>query len=832
MKRLFLLFALAFLSVSSSLAQPLSFSSRGIGGGGALFSPSINRANPDEFYVSCDMSELFHSTDYGASYTQAHFDEFTGGHYSRVNFTSTAGLLYSISYLNEVPTPVMSTDNGNTWAVLAGNPDPYEDYYSIHVDYANPDRVLISDYSAIYFSSNGGTSFTSIHSAASNAGAMVAGVFFDGNNIYVGTNDGVLVSANAGSSWSMANLTGIPSNERISSFAAGKAGGTTRFFCLTGDVSDVYVGLPGSDYWGFMQGVYTCDYGVSNWSAVMNGISSGSDFPMYVAMAENDIDQVYLAGGSSTSDPIVLKSTNAGANWNDVFLASGNQNIYTGWCGDGGDRGWGYAECPFGFDVSDTDPDVLVFSDYGFVHSSSNGGASWRQAYVNDNDGHPMNAQTPPNQTYRSIGLENTSCWQVHWMDANNVWACFSDIRGIRSTDGGQSWSFNYTGHGGNTSYRIAQAPSGNLFMATSRVHDIYQSTYLTDSRLDGNDNYGKLLYSTDNGANWSDLHVFNHPVYWITIDPNNADRAYASVIHYDGGSGVGGVYRCDNLSSLSASTWTLLPDPPRTEKHPASLVVLDDGSLVATYSGRRGSSGFTASSGTFVYDPGSGNWTDVSDPGMHYWTKDIVVDPNDASQNTWYVCVFSGWGGAPNGLGGLYKTTNRGSSWTKLTGNTLDRVTSCTFNPNDPNEVYLTTEGQGLWMSSNINDASPVFYQAATYPFRQPERVFFNPHDNNKVWVSSFGNGMKVGDLSGNAVEGAEVGQLAQVYPNPSRGLIQVESPWMDETEAVLFDAQGRKLAGFSLHKGKNRIDLGDWGNGIYFLRTPSQTVKILLQR
>ena len=117
-----------------------------------------------------------------------------------------------------------------------------------------------------------------------------------------------------------------------------------------------------------------------------------------------------------------------------------------------------------------------------------------------------------------------------------------------------------------------------------------------------------------------------------------------------------------------------------------------------------RESSGTIKKAGCFIYDPTANSWTDVTDPGMKYWTKDIVVDPNDATQNTWYVGVFSGWGGPPNGLGGLYKTTNRGTSWTKLTGSTLDRVTSCTFNPSNANQIFLTTETQGLWMSSNIN--------------------------------------------------------------------------------------------------------------------------------
>lgn len=198
-KSLFL--ALSLFCISSVYSQPNSFTPRGIGGGGALFSPSINPADPDEFYVACDMTELFHTSNFGQSYTQAHFEEFGGGHYSKVAFTNTSGLLFSLSYLNEIPTPVKSTDDGQTWNTLPGNPDPYEDYYSIHVDRANPDHILISDYSAIYYSSNGGTTFSSIHTAASGAGALVAGVLFAGNDIYIGTNDGVLTSSNAGTSW-------------------------------------------------------------------------------------------------------------------------------------------------------------------------------------------------------------------------------------------------------------------------------------------------------------------------------------------------------------------------------------------------------------------------------------------------------------------------------------------------------------------------------------------------------------------------------------------------------------------------------------------------------
>jgi hypothetical protein len=816
------------------IAQPTNFSPRGIGGGGAFFSPSICPTNTFQYYIATDMSELFNSTDFGHSYSQVHFTQFMAGHNSKVCYTSTTSLLYSIAYISDVATPVESLDNGLTWNPLAGNPDPNSDSWTIDVDYANPNRIVLSLYDQIYFSSNGGTTFTSFHTCLNNgAGNVVGGVFFDGNNIYVGTNDGVLVSTNAGGSWTTANITGLPANENIWSFTAAKVGNTTRFFCLTADVADIYVGVQGSDYWGFYRNVYKCDYGVNNWTAASTGIVLNTDYPMFIKMATNDINTVYVAGSSSNSEPNIMKTTNAGGQWNHVFNTANNQNIITGWSGQGGDRGWGYGECPFGFDVAQNNANVVLFGDYGFVHTTNDGGTTWQQAYVDPLNQHPANAPTPTHQNYNSIGLENTSCWQVNWSDANNMWACYTDIQGIRSTDAGNSWSFNYTGHNGNTSYRVAKAANGTLFMATSNIHDMYQTTRLQDAKLDSADGNGKLLYSTDNGLTWNLLHSFGHPVFWIALDPNNPNRAYASVIHYNNGTGVGGVYRCDDLNNLGSSTWTVTPTPAGTEKHPGSLNVLNDGKLVASFSGRRNSSGtFTASSGVFIYDPTANSWTNVSDPGMIYYTKDVVIDPNDATQNTWYACVWSGWGGPPNGLGGLYKSTTRGASWTKLTGNTLDRVESCTFNPANPNELYITTETQGLWMSSNINAGSPTFSLVNSYPFRQPERIFFNPYNTNEMWVSSFGNGMRVGLMTPNGVPAfSNSSNEISLYPNPASSSFTVNSN--EEKEVLtMYNMLGEIVLTKEMVKGENNIDVENFEEGVYFVKVNSLTEKILVRR
>ncbi len=736
--------------INYSYAQPTIWQPRGPGGGGSMFYPTINPANDNEFYVTCDMSQLFHSTDYGASYTQVPFTRLQTGNISTYEFTSNSNVAYCIANDGNINYAVRTTDGGNTWNAVPGNPLAGEDVYAFKADYNNPGRVILGYYGALYISNNSGVNFTLIKNAANaGAGITIAGVFFDGSNIYIGTNEGILYSDNGGGSFTTLAATGMPAAETIFSFAGAKVGTVTRFFCITANTTDVYNGIFPWEYFGFAKGVYALDAGSNIWTSKITGINIANDFVMYVSMAKNDINTVYLGGSdAATGGNLVMKTSNAGTSWSKVFLTAGNQNIKTGWSGQGGDRGWGYGESCFGISVAPNNANKVLFGDFGFVHKTSDGGITWQQAYVNAAGEHPAGAPTPPKQYYKSIGLENTTSWQVHWQDANNMFSCFSDINGIRSTDAGVSWSFDYTGHTINTMYRIAKHVSNNtMFAGTSGIHDMYQSTRLQDNILDANDAGGKIIYSANNGAAWQLLHQFNHPVFWVATDPNNANRMYASVIHYGAGAGQGGIWMTNDLNNLASSVWTKLPNPPRTEGHPAAIAVLNDGKMVCTFSGRRNAGGtFTTSSGVFIYDPVANTWADVSHADMQYWTKDIIIDATDATQNTWYVCVFSGWGGAPNGRGGLFKTTNRGASWTKLTGTQFDRVTSLTFNPALQTQAYLTTEVQGLWISNNMNAAVPTWSLVSSYPFRQPERVFFNPFNNNEIWISSFGNGLKMG--------------------------------------------------------------------------------------
>jgi hypothetical protein len=836
MRTFLLSLSISLFSLFNLFAQPYSWEPRGIGGGKAFYAPCINPNNSNEYYVSSDMSGFYHTTVFGKRYNLVDFRTIQGGVNTFVRFTKDPNLTYAIKRIGENYYPAKSTNSGYSWDSLKGNPvQVFDNIYTIFADFNNPERVVISSFTEIFFSKDSGNTFTSIYSTSDDLnGVLVAGAFFDNDNIYIGTSDGLLESTDGGSNFTMRQTPGISPGEKIISMAGAKQGNTTRLFCITAEGSNVLPGLQGDDYVDIPPlGIYSLEIGTLQWQSRTNGIDLLTDSPMFVAMAENNINIIYLAG-SSYGIPIVIKSTDGGTTWNHVFITNNNQNIYTGWCGDGGDYDWSYAECVLGIDVLRDNPNKLVITDKGFVHTSTDGGATWHEAYTEGEN--PSGDTISKGKFYISIGLENMSCWLVYMINYQFLIAACSDIKMIQSQESGQTWNFNYSGINANTVYRITgNKYNSMIYAATSNVPDLYQSTKLKDNPLDSVDTEGKIIYSTDFGATWQDLHYFGHPVFWLAIDPSDTNRMYASVVH----STEGGIYVTNDLQDSTASIWTKLPNPPRTEGHPASIEVLKDGTIVCTYSGHIVNNQFTPSSGCFFYSSASQQWTDVSQSDMYYWCKDVVIDPKN--DNNWFVCIFSGQLENAIGKGGLFQTTDRGSNWTRI--NNLDRVTSLSKTYN--NFLYLTTETDGLWLNKSFSN----FYQLQNYPFRQPERMLydylyiFQPNNNEETfWVTNYGNGLLYNVTLTNVIDTSKILNDSRIYisPNPTSDLIRITLNNIANTklQIKIYNVLGNVMRSLNcgfVESGSIPItvDVKDFPSGVYYVSaiTPAGTTTGIME-
>ncbi|MDA1018556.1 MAG: hypothetical protein O3A00_29375, partial [Planctomycetota bacterium] len=672
------------------------FVPRGISGGGALYFPSFSPHNPDEFYLATDMSQMFHSVNGGESWDFSTFNELRwSNRINGVQFTSDPLVLYALDATTpKFPTPLKSIDGGQTWlkpgAVgFASNWLSTDSAKRIYADPESSQRIIVQSSKELFFSNDGGTTFVSKIGIIGGAGLHSGGAFFDGQTIFVASNQGLLLSTDDGASFNVvSSVSGWGAGEVIYSLAGAKENGITRLYAVTVPASAA--GSINPPINTVVPGLYVIDWGQSSWTSLQSKFAPSDRFE-FVATSRYDIDTAYVAAQMPVSNfkvAAVFKTSDGGQSWINSFQVNANAgnpapngNIETGWNGLGADRN--FSATILGMAVSVNDPNTVMISDFFAAHLTTDGGTSWRQVYVPPDQDHPAGANATKGDPYSSNGLNNTTVWWIEWSDANTIFAANDDIVGQRSTDGGNTWSFNYQGLSGEN-YHIGnyQLPDPNnvgqnrsvLVASTGTGLPIYTSIGLDESA--SNPTTGKLFYSTDKGATWTMLFDFvDKQVVWSAVDPADPSTMYASASNFNGG----GIFVSRDIvaaiNSGGTATFTALNQPTRTEGHPLTVEAIGPNQIVATFSGRKPNSTqtFTDSSGVFVatINPVTNvaTWTDKSDPGMHYWTKDLVIDPNDPQR--WYVGVATAFGNVQGPwdakLPGIYMTPDAGNTWHRI---------------------------------------------------------------------------------------------------------------------------------------------------------------------
>jgi hypothetical protein len=786
---------LFWITLTDSRAQtvPTQFYPSGVSGGGYVLNVAVNPENSSQLLLGCDMMGLYRTTNKGSSWQMVPSGNFNAYRRAELQYAGSgaAQRVYGIrlhSWKSKRTGPAYSNDGGQTWQWI-GLPRPSTDgdaYYGLAVDPAgashSTQRMVVDDYRSIWCSANGGTSWTLVTEyPGPNApgypdSIRLAGAYWNGNTVYVGTSLGVYVSTANGvaGSWSSYTMAGAPTRPQtpapdapapIVDFCGAKhptTGAVTLFATFLDDVvGNDWDSRTLDDGWPYF-GLYTAlipGSGTPSWVQ-----RPGPDNIAFarVDVPSNDSRKVWAVTPFDNPPPKVCKSLDGGITWVNTFNVSNNGNITTAMQGDGSYFGWGYGGATFGLDVSDNNPNVVaICGTWSYI--TDNGGLDWNQLNVRSNTANPKNQSIPQPKSYQHNGLGVTSVNHVHWLNSNTSFVSTCDIGLQRSGDGGKTWSLDYQPNDGagsllwNNWYAMAQAPGGTrLYAAVANINDIYESERLADDKIFGT--LGAILTSADGGLLWesTSMPISNGPVVDVAVNSAQTSTIYASTVKSNFGTtppDVGGIYRSTN----QGVSWTKLASPPRTEGRAYNIKVLAANTLLATYCARTVNGAATMSSGVFYSTDGGSSWLDRSGPtgwnNLRYFTRDISVEPAAPTTN-WFVSVQShmlnSWPAAPvyDNHGGVYRTTNAGVGWIDISSSlpvdAKNSVQSVTYIPGATPLLYVTTGTAGLWVSSNPNAASPTFTKVTAFPFDRAKRVFADPYGSpGSIWVTTQGGGV-----------------------------------------------------------------------------------------
>ncbi|MCB0282133.1 MAG: T9SS type A sorting domain-containing protein [Calditrichae bacterium] len=120
--------------------------------------------------------------------------------------------------------------------------------------------------------------------------------------------------------------------------------------------------------------------------------------------------------------------------------------------------------------------------------------------------------------------------------------------------------------------------------------------------------------------------------------------------------------------------------------------------------------------------------------------TRGLVVDPDDPNFDTWYAASVGG---------GVWKTTNAGQNWTKITPEVGNLATSTIVqSKSNPDVLYIGTgegfrnvdqiDGSGIWKSEDRGVTWAQLESTANLNFQNVMRLIVNPADENIVLAAT----------------------------------------------------------------------------------------------
>lgn len=730
---------LVFLGVPGD--RPGGFQIVGPGGGGAMFHPVVNPLDSNTVLVACDMTGSYISHDGGGSWRMfnlrgvVQFFVFDPRD-KNVMYAKATGLW-------------RSEDNGESWSLVYPHPSALQ---GVKMSSDHSDEDLLAEPDPL-----GDISAMAIDPADSKQFYVAAGKRADGKFGLYSTRDG-------GGAWTkLEDLPGFalkvtvdpfsPASKRRlvisgSDFIRVRTASTSRDVALPEGkkISDVSVGFvekgePVIYAIAGESGFFTGDLGV-NWRAInlgargveMRAIATSLRQPKIAYVSYRNLKQ------EGVSYMGVAKTSDAGGQWSLVWKEEITQvpkvsaNIHDAWITERFGSDWG--ENPLTLTVADQDPNLAYATDLGRTLRTTDGGANWTAVYSKKVDNHG----------WTSTGLDVTTSYGYHFdpFNLNRQFITTTDIGLFRSEDGGKSWSSSTKGVPKdwlNTTYWIVFDPEvkGRVWSVNSWTHDLprpkmWRRTGIAKYR-------GGVCISNDGGVTWTKSNdgMEQSATTHILLDPGSPVQARALYVTAFGR----GVYK----STDSGRSWTL-KNKGITQREPFAWRIVRDkeGALYLLVARRSedGSIGTPLDGALYRSTDGAETWQAVALPEGVNAPNGLAIDPNDTHRL--YLAAWARDRGQHGEGGGIYLSEDGGKSWKVV----LDRdrhVYDVTTDPRNPNLLYATGFESSAWKSA---DRGEHWTRIPGYNFKWGHRVNPDLQDPESVYITTFGGGVWHGKVTG----------------------------------------------------------------------------------
>ncbi len=733
------LFTITFLTLpphAHAQSENAVFKVRGIGGGGGFFTPIFSPYDKDFLMVVCDMGGVYRSTNGGKNWKMLHWKEQPKFAYHRpqaIFLTEN-----KIVWLSGATALSISEDKGATWKTLPAGPwndakaTDSKDTRRKNIRSFLPldtkgELFLVATDFGLWKGSVGG--WTQISKK------MCTDIKKIGNYIYyLENNTNLIISSDNGNTWKS-----LPLPEKVTAFDG----------VITDDAKNIfYIAIEN-------KGIFSSiDLG-KTWQLRTDEHNHVEKF----IIPQNQTDIAYAVQNRRAQPPSLLRTVDGGENWENTFRMHKKQetfwqelNVQQSWLQSS--LYWSYYFTTHGVSVSPYDPKLLLATTQGEFFISKNGGDSWETLFSEVLP--PFEGDTVPRN--KSIGLEVTSIWGYHFdpHDENRQYIAYTDIGFARSLDKGQTWSWSGTGSPWtNTFYDIAFDPKipGKMYAAASRLHDIPHFTVISHVEPSKSVYHGGVVVSTDYGKTWKVPYEKNKGLptqvcTTVIIDPaSNPEKRtlYAGIFgEKDDKSGV-------YISEDDGKTWRPTKSQPgdynrhiyKLRIHPKTGVLY---CLVTALRG--GPHSYSADQGGIWTSSDKGNtWKHISkNSKLSHWATSIEFHPTDPQGI--YVSSVS----APGvGGGGIYYTKDNGKRWwliladkdiKRLVGisSGYDHWMSVKVHPQKTNIIFAGASIHGLFFSTN---GGRTWRWCKEFPFANAQSITFDPRDPEKLFVTTFGSGV-----------------------------------------------------------------------------------------